>query len=80
MSKSAGLLCAIALSLHVADGAWGYDRASGPATWSTAFPTCGGSFQSPIDIIRAQVYGSEVPQSFLPSSPCQVQHRNPSQA
>jgi carbonic anhydrase len=32
---------------------WGYTAANGPATWPATYSTCGGTSQSPIDIVSA---------------------------
>ena len=39
---------------------WDYGEEFGPSTWPARYPLCGGSSQSPIDVIRSQVDGSEV--------------------
>jgi len=33
---------------------WDYSGAGGPSHWSTLFPTCGGRYQSPVDIVPGE--------------------------
>ncbi|XP_068234635.1 uncharacterized protein [Palaemon carinicauda] len=37
---------------------WGYEGASGPSFWADHYPLCGGSSQSPIDIITGTTTGT----------------------
>ncbi|MCB1152611.1 MAG: carbonic anhydrase family protein [Deltaproteobacteria bacterium] len=44
---------------------WSYQGSNGPDAWAVEFPGCGGTAQSPIDIVRRQaVNGSTIPLAF----------------